>query len=113
MSQTLAVDSNNDIYLNAENNLAIATGLQAVSQNCEHAMKTLLGECVLDLPRGIPNFETVWNGRPNLAQYNLASVLALQAVEGVVKVPAFESVKVGDALQYTATIQTIYGGVTL
>lgn len=113
MSQTFAADSNNDLFLDAAGNLAIASGLSAVSQNCEHAMKTTLGECIFDLPRGLPNFETVWNGNPNLAQYNLAGVLALQAVEGVVQVAAFESERVGDVLQYRATIQTIYGRATL
>lgn len=113
MIQTFAVDSNNDLFLNNSGNIAIATGVQAVKQNCDHAMQTILNECVFDLPRGIPDFETVWNGRPNLAQYNLAAVLALQAVEGVTQVPEFSSDKTGDVLRYSAKIQTIYGDVDL
>ncbi len=113
MSQTLAGNENNDLFLDETGNIAMASGLSAVLENCASAMKTQRGECVLDLPRGIPNFETVWNGSPNLAQYNLAGVLALQDVEGVVQVTAFESERVGDTLQYRATIKTIYGGATL
>lgn len=113
MSQTLAVDSNNDLYTDEARNLVLLSGVAAVQQNCGHALKTTLGECVLDLPRGLPNFEAVWNGRPNLAQYEAAALAALQAVEGVVQVVAFEPSRVNDTLQYAATIQTIYGRATL
>jgi hypothetical protein len=113
MSQTLAVDSANDLYTDGAGNLVLLSGVAAVQQNCDHALKTTLGECVLDLPRGLPNFEAIWNGRPNLAQYQAAAVAALQEVEGVVQVVAFEPIRADDTLQYTATIQTIYGPATL
>jgi len=110
---TFSVDSNNDIFLNDSGNLAIAAGVEAVKQNCEHAMKTLLAECVLDLPRGIPYFQQVWNGRPNLEQFNFAAVGALLAVEGVTQITSFESTLNGDRLEYQATIQTEFGTVNL
>lgn len=113
MTRSLAVDSNNDLFLNEAGNLAFSAGIDAVKQNCEHAMKTLLAECVLDLPRGIPYFQQVWSGRPNLEQFDFAAVSALLAVDGVTQINSFESTLNGDALEYQATIQTTFGTVTL
>ena len=108
-----AVDENNDIFLGANGNLAFTADLAAVKQCCEHAMKTLLAECVLDLPRGIPYFQQVWNGRPNLEQFDFAGVNALLAVAGVTQVTSFESTLNGERLEYQAIIQTQFGTVTL
>lgn len=109
MTRTFATNENNDLFLDDSGNLALAFDRDAVLENCAHAMQTILGECVLDLPRGLPNFEAVWNGQPNLAQYNLAARLALSEVAGVLAVLSFESAQVGDTLQYRAQIQTIFG----
>ena len=109
MTMTFAVDTDNDLFLNGAGNIAIATGLQAVLENCAHAMKTVLGECVLDIERGIPDFQTVWYSRAKLPQFNFAAVLALRAVAGVVAVKSFNSGYVDDRLVYQATIITIYG----
>ena len=55
MTMTFAVDTDNDLFLSSAGNIAISTGLQAVLEDCEHAMKTVLGECVLDIERGSPD----------------------------------------------------------
>ena len=113
MTMTFAVDTDNDLFLSSTRNIAISTGLQAVLEYCEHAMKTVLGECVLDIERGIPDFETIWSSRANLPQYIFAAVLALRAVEGVQSVKSFNAGYVGESLVYQATIITIYGEGTI
>jgi len=109
VTKKLAVDSNNDLYIDGTGSIAFVEGLDCVLQNCEHAMKTMLGECVLDIERGIPNFETIWLGSPNVPQYVLAARVALEAVADVDEVTAFDTAQVGDVLTYSATIVTVYG----
>ena len=109
MVQTIAVDVNNDLYLNEAGNIAFSYNLQAVLELCEHAMKTRLGECVLNTDEGLPYFEVVFNGVPNLLQFEGAAREALIQIEGVTEIVDFVMTLVDNTLQYTATIKTIYG----
>lgn len=109
MTQTFAVNSNNDLYIGKDGNLAIVSGLEAVLQNCEHAAKTTLGELVLQTNVGIPDFQVVWNGVPNIQQFDAALRQALLAVDGVVEVVSLITTRDADKLVYQATIRTIYG----
>lgn len=109
MARTLAVNANNDLFLGADGNLALVTALEAVLQTCEHVAKAQLGEMVLATSAGIPNFQTVWVGVPNLSQFDAALLAALQSVPDVTRVTALTTSVSGGVLSYTATIQTIYG----
>lgn len=109
MTQTFATNALNDIYIGADGNLAIAMGEQAVLQACATAAKAQLGEMVLAINNGIPNFQTVWVGAPNLAIFQSYLRRTLQNVEGVIEVTELTTSVDGGVLSYTATIRTIYG----
>jgi hypothetical protein len=109
MMTIAATADTNDLYLDIYGNVAVVHDIEAVLQNCAHVMQTQLGECVLDIERGIPNFETVWTSQARLPQYEFAAIQALQSVPGVVEVLEFTSFFVGDVMKYSATIKTIYG----
>lgn len=109
MLNTIAVNDNNDIYLNNDNNLYIAYNLQAALQGCEQAAKTLLGEMVLNINQGIPYFQTIWVGVPNIQQYNSALRTAFFSVDGVIEVVSLITTQQSNTLSYTAIIRTIYG----
>lgn len=106
---SLAVNSNNDIYLDENGNIAIVTDLLATLQACEQAVKTKLGELVLDTTRGVPYFETVFVGVPNLQIFNAGIKAAIIAEPGVVQIVALATKVNGGILSYTAEIQTVYG----
>jgi hypothetical protein len=106
---TLAVNSNNDIYVGNDGNLAIVYNLEATLQACAQAAKTQLGEMVLATDQGIPNFQTVWVGTPNLPQFEAAVRYALLNVPGVTGIQSFITSMQGTSLLYTAIIVTIYG----
>lgn len=110
MTKTFAVNANNDIYIGDDGNLAIAIDLQAVLQACAQAAKTLLGEMVLNTDQGIPYFETVWNGVPQIQQFQAALRRAFLNVTGVVEVVSLITSQVDNTLQYTAVIRTVFGG---
>lgn len=109
MSRVFTVDSNNDLVLATNGNLSISSGLQAVMQACEQAAKAQLGEMILAVDEGMPNFDVVWNGAPNIPQFEAYLIARLNSVEGVTEVSEVSASASAGVLTYTATIKTIYG----
>jgi hypothetical protein len=109
MTRMISVDARNDMYLAPDGNLAISTGLAAVMQNCAHAVKAQLGEMILQTNQGVPNFQVVWRGAPNLLQFEVYLRRAILEVEGVVEVTALTVEAVANVARYNATIRTVYG----
>jgi len=110
--RTFALDITNDIYLDASGNIAMLYDLPAVIQNCKTAMQSQLGEMQYDTGRGIPYRATMFDSY-NPAQFTAAARQTLLAVEGVTLVESFNVDRVGDSVQYTAVIKTIFGTDTL
>lgn len=115
--QTLSANVNNnipgvtydDIYLDSKGNISLSFDMQAVLEACAQAAQTVLGEIIFNVNQGIPFFQTVWNGVPNLQQYTAALRLAFLNVPNVVEVVSLMTNQVNNELQYTAVIRTIYG----
>lgn len=107
--KTFGVDANNDLFIGPDGNLAIVVDLQAVLENCEHAAKTIYNEMVLAQGQGLPYFEAVWIGVPNIPLFEATLRAALAAVDGVVAVNSLATSVDGGVLTYTAEIATIYG----
>lgn len=102
---SFATNADNDIYLGTDGNLAVVRGIDAVRQDCEHAMKAQLGEMPLALGRGVPTLTTIWaNWRP--AQFEAFARKILLTVPGVVAVKAFNISRLAGVASYVAEIQT-------
>jgi hypothetical protein len=108
-TKTFSVNSNNDLYLDEFGNIAFAYDLTAISQQCQQAAKTLLGEMVYNINQGIPYFQVLWIGTPNIAQYTSALRNAFLAVDGVLEVVELLTTQTNNTLSYTALIRTTYG----
>ncbi len=113
MTQTFTTDSRNDLTLAADGNLSISTGLQGVLQACATAAKAQLGEMVLALNRGVPNFQTIWNSRRNVAQFEAFLRATLESVSGVQKVDELTVNVENSVLKYSAVIVTDFGAGAL
>lgn len=109
MTTTFAVTQDNDLFIGSDGNLSIATGIRAVLFAAQQAAQTQLGEMLFAVDQGIPNFQTVWNGAPNVAPFEAALRRTLLAVPGVNGVLALTVVVAENKLTYQATIQTIFG----
>lgn len=109
MTRSLSIDSNGDIYIGADGSLAVATGLAAVMQACAEAARTQLGEMLFAVDQGLPNFQAVWNGAPNVSQFEAYLRSNLLGVPDVISVDSVEIDASGGSLNYVATIKTIYG----
>lgn len=97
------------MYLDATNNIALATGQTAIEQAAQTASLAQLGEMILFTTQGMPAFQTVWIGTPNYSLYQSALVAAIQAINGVVAVTSVVISVSGGNMSYTAEIETIYG----
>lgn len=113
MTQTLATNSKNDLFMNSSGSLTMLTGLPAVVAACATAAKAQLGEEVLAQNAGIPNFQTIWIGTPNYAIFSSYLRNALQNVDGVKEVNDITMSTQNNVLSYKATITTIYGNGTV
>ena len=109
MTQTLSVNAKNDIFLDKAGNLSISYDLQATLQDCQQVAKLQLGEAVLNTNLGVPYFQTIWVGVPNIQQWTSSLRAAFLSVAGVVEVVSLITSQVDDVLQYNAIIRTIYG----
>lgn len=109
MTLTISVDSKNDIYIGENGSLSLSSSIEAVLQAAQQAAQTQLGELVYQVEDGIPNFQVVWNGFPNLVQFEAFLRRTLLAVPDVVEVRNLTSRTGQNKLSYTATIVTSFG----
>ena len=126
MTQTIASNINgvipgvadNDIYLDQYGNIAMSFDQQSLLEECAQVARTLLGEMIFNTDQGIPYFQVVWTGVPNIAQFNAALRQSFLNVNGVIEVVSLttqqandtsQNASYNDTLFYTAVIRTIYG----
>lgn len=114
MTVTIGVNENNDIYIDPiTGNLAMKTGIEALSDICLNVAKSQLGEMPLAVDQGIPNFQAVWVGNPNVAQFEAALRVALLTVDGVLAITELTATTENGILNYQVTILTIYGTTSI
>jgi hypothetical protein len=109
MTKTFAVDENGDISVGPDGNFTILEGIEAVQNVCLDAVRTQLGEMVLAVDQGIPYFDAVWSGVPNIPQFEAALRKAVLAVDGVVRIISLNVIIQNDVLSYSMSILTSYG----
>lgn len=109
MTKTFGTDKNNDLYLDNAKNVAVLTGLPAISAACETATKAQLGEMVLAIGQGIPNFQTIWVGSPNFPVYTSYLRKTLEGIPGVLAVSSLDLTVANNVLSYSAMISTQFG----
>lgn len=109
MTLVLAVDGSNDLYVGVDGSLATATQLRAVMQAAQQAAQTQFGEMIYAVDQGIPSFDVVWNGAPNLAQFDAFLRRTLLAVPDVVGVESIDIARANGVVSYVARIQTSFG----
>jgi hypothetical protein len=99
----------NDLYLDADDNITLSFDLQAVLEACSQAAKTILGEMIFNINQGIPYFETVWIGVPNIQQFSAALRAAFLTVPNVIEVISLITSQENNTLTYSAIIRTTFG----
>jgi len=103
------VDGNRDLVLNSRNNISMNRDLDACLQSCENAVMMILGEDIYNSNEGLPNFELIWNGSPNIPQYKASIISAIKKINNVIDAFNFNYVESNNELTYTITISTTFG----
>jgi hypothetical protein len=83
---TLKLSSNWDLMADANGNIAVATGSEAIIQDVSSAIRLFIGELWYDTTQGIPYFSGILGQGVNRALIQSAMEEAALAVPGVVKV---------------------------
>lgn len=109
MSQNLAINSNYDLYLAEDGNIAMNSGQDALLQACQTAAQAQLGEMVLSINTGVPNFQTIWQSATNIAQFEASLRRAILSVAGVIEIAELDTSVSNNTVFYRAVIRTIYG----
>jgi hypothetical protein len=113
MVQTFGTNSANDLYLGTDGNLILLTANDAILAACMTATRAQLGEMEYFTQNGMPNFESVWVGVPNLPLWQSYLLRILQSVDGVTLVSNITMALSNNILTYTADITTQYGTSTI
>jgi len=111
MVQTFGTSQTGDIYLDSAGNLALLSGQSAVESAAQVASLMQLGEAIYQTNLGLPAFETVFSGVPNLAIYESYLRTTLMNVPGVVSVTSITAKVENNTFSYTAQIETVYGSL--
>jgi hypothetical protein len=83
--QTLLLDTvANDLVLDVNNNIAIASNPYSLAQDAASAVKTFQGECYFDVTLGIPYFAVILGKTPSLPILKALFDAAALQVPGVV-----------------------------
>lgn len=112
MTQTIGINSDMDMILDANGNLVMRTEQDAMADICKGAMQAQIGEMIFASDQGMPMMATAFRNY-NPFQFEAAGRVTLLAVDGVLGVESFTVIRVGNTLEYTAVINTIYGLVTI
>jgi len=110
--KTLSVNESNDIFTK-NGLLVIADGVEALRQQCTQIMSTVRGEMQYAIDRGIPYYQTLWTGSPNVLAFEAAARDALLSLAGVTGIDSFSARLQDNVLTYSVSINTIYGATVI
>lgn len=111
--RTIAIDNNNDIYIDNSNNLAIKTDLNAMGDIFTNKSQTNLGELLYNTGKGIDFFNTVFSSPTYLDLFQNELITQLEDTEETQKVSSYNAQVENEIYSYSTEIQTSYGKVTL
>lgn len=110
---TISTNSDNDLYLDVNGNLAITKDINALSDVIKNKILTALGEAQFDVFAGIPYFETVFTDTPLIDLFQASIIETIEKTDGVNRVSDFEYTQNNGVLSYVATVETIYGDIQI
>ena len=111
--KTIAINSNNDIYIDSSNNLVIKNDLAAMGDILVNKCQTNLGELLYNALKGIDFFNTILSSPsyPDLFQNQLLT--QIEQTNAVERIDNYKEKIQNSVYSYTTEIQTEYGEVSL
>ena len=87
--QTIALDVNWDLFVDAAGNIAVATEPYAIAQDAASAVKTFIGEVYYNTTLGIPYFADILGHMPPLEFMREQFIAAALTVPGAVSAKVY------------------------
>lgn len=112
--KALSADSNNDLFLGADGQIAISSGREAYSQCAAALFRTIRGEHYLDVGLGVPHV-SMMSGASSGSEWRAAMRDAALSLPFVKSIRKFESKYVASTktMEYSMTMETDIGSVTV
>lgn len=111
MTKTFGVNANNDLYIGTDGNLVIDSGVKAIEESCQSAVQAQAGEMTLATNNGMPNFQAIWVGVPNVAQFQASLRKIISTIPGVVRILDLRTNIAKDVLAYQLVLLTTEGQI--
>lgn len=110
---TIAINENNDIFLDTSNNLTTKTDINALADILTTKSQTNTGELLYNTSKGIDFLGTIFNSPAQTEFFQSELIQQLEDTDNVQSVYSFTSTKEKNTYSYTAEIITDYGNITL
>lgn len=111
--QTISINQNNDIYLDASGNIALTVDINALADISKNKVLTTLGEAEYNQLAGIPYFETIFCDTPKIDLFQTAIIETLENTENIERVTNFDYTQNEGVFSYSLTEITSYGNIEL
>lgn len=112
MTTSFAEDDNRDMYRGADGNIAFVSAAPCIAQLTKSRVESQRGEMIYAMNQGMPTRTTAWDTF-NPKQFEAAARAIILATSDVTGIQTFNMTKQENTLNYSATIRTIYGTVTV
>jgi len=109
--QTISINQNNDMYLDASGNIAITQDINALADISKNKVLTNYGEPEYNALDGIPYFETIFADKPNVDLFQAAIIETLENTENIERISDFEYKQNNGIFSYTLTEHTTFGEI--
>lgn len=111
--KSILTNKDNDLYLTANNNLAIGEGLEAAANVSKNAVLVNLGECEYNTTVGVPYFDTIFNDFPLYDLFQAAVLRVLENLSFVDRTFNFNYTDNNGVFSYSVTEKTNLGDIEL
>ena len=111
--QTISINSNNDIYLGTNGNLAITQDINALADISKNKVLQNYGEALYNTLQGIPYFETMFTDNPKIDLFQAAVIETLENTDNIQRISNFDYTQENGVYSYSLIEHTTFGDITL
>lgn len=102
-----------DLFVDEFGNIGMASDIEALNFITINVSRSVRGEMIYNQDRGIPYFSTLFSSPANVPLWEYYVKEEIKKVPGVEDVTDFETRLTGDTIEYTMTINTLSGALTV
>lgn len=111
--KTIALNENNDIYIDKVGNLVISQNKEALGQVCLTAIRTIREELPLDTNAGIPYFQILYSSKSNLDLFRFYMQKTVLNIDNVSSIKSLKFVTNENQLTYNMIVKSDFGEVAI